>query len=265
MKSFIRIFFIASLLVSGFVCAADNNKGDLVACVNDDNPPFSSLVKKEADVDIQVLRLISQKMGRQLRIHWVQIPNRGGLGKALRTSISEGLCDAFIGLPTDSAFLEELREKKLTISKPYLKVGYFLVSREPVDVKMPFGSSVKIGTVTRTSGDFFIHRQYPQNRQPVNSYEELIEALNKKVIDYGLIWSPAIAIYQNKLLEGKYRLTDFEPENLTMNMSFGVAVKTSNMVLMANINAAIDELLKDGSLKAIANQSTLPFVKVPGI
>lgn len=259
------LFFVGITVASSLLHAATAERGDdFIVCVSNNNPPFSSLTQKENNIDIQILELISQKISKKLRIEWITIPNRGGLGKALRTSIGEGLCDAFVGLPTDNAFSEELKEKKLIISVPYLKVGYFLISKKQLSVeKNKFDSSKKVGTVTRTSGDFFIHKNFPQNRYPHNTYGELIDSLNRGVIDYALVWSPAIAGYQEKIPTEQYHFLDYEPNNVTMNMSFGIAVKSTQLILMKQINLAIESLLKDGSLNSVVNQSKLPFVKLP--
>jgi len=259
------LFFVGITVASSLLHAATAERSDdFIVCVSNNNPPFSSLTQKENNVDIQVLELITQKISKKLRIEWITIPNRGGLGKALRTSIGEGLCYAFVGLPTDNAFSEELKEKKLIISMPYLKVGYFLIfKKQPSAEKNKFDLSKKVGTVTRTSGDFFIHKNFPQNRYPFNSYVELIDALNKGVIDYALVWSPAIAGYQEKIPTEQYHFLDYEPNNVTMNMSFGIAVKNTHTTLMNQINLAIESLLKDGSLNSVVNQSKLPFVKLP--
>ncbi len=266
MKKIITLLFlISATAASNLLYAATSDKdGDFVVCVNDNNPPFSSLVEKENNIDIQVLELISQKISKNLRVQWTTIPNRGGIGKVLKTSIGEGLCDAYIGLPTDSAFLDELKEKKLAISKPYFKVGYFLIGRKHLTVeKNQFDTSKKVGTVTRTSGDLFIHKNFPKNRYPFNTYAELLDALNKDTVDYALVWSPAIARHQEKISTEEYRFTDYQPENMTMNMSFGIATKETQITLINQINLAIDSLLNDGSLNNIVNQSKLPFVKLP--
>ena len=266
MKKIICFLFLVGVNVASSLLYAATADGieNFTVCVNDDNPPFSSSTKKESNVDIQVLELIAQKISKKLKIEWVTVSNRGGLGKALRTSIGQGLCDAFVGLPTDNAFSEDLKEKNLIISIPYLKVGYFLIFKKQLSIeKNKFDSSKKIGTVTRTSGDFFIHRNFSQNRYPHNTYGELINSLNRGAIDYALVWSPAIADYLEKIPLEQYYVLDYEPNNVTMNMSFGIAVKSNQSTLMKKINLAIESLLKDGSLNLIVNQSKLPFVKLP--
>jgi len=266
MKKLITLFFLISATTASSLLHAVNvdKSQDFVVCVNDHNPPFSSQMEKEKNIDIQVLELISQKMSRKLRIQWVNIPKRGGIGKALKTSIGESLCDAFIGLPTDSAFSEELKDKKLIISNPYFKAGYFLIANKQLPIeKNQFNLTKKVGTVTRTSGDFFVHKNFPKNRYPFNTYGELIDALNNGVIDYALVWSPAIASHQEKISTEQYQLLEYQSENVTMNMSFGIATKATQVIMMNQINSAIESLLNDGSLKAIVNQSKLPFVKLP--
>jgi hypothetical protein len=47
------------------------------------------------DVDVAQAR---RQLGRPLKLVWVQVPNRGGLGKALRQTLRRQ-CDAYLGIP----------------------------------------------------------------------------------------------------------------------------------------------------------------------
>ncbi|MBC7860757.1 MAG: transporter substrate-binding domain-containing protein [Burkholderiaceae bacterium] len=108
--------------------AQDGAGRGLSACLIEDNPPFSRLAAEPAGIDVEAAQLIAQKLGRTLRIVWVQVPARGGFGKALKESIQSGKCDVFAGIPAGTEMAGELRQRQLAGTRPYLGVGYLLVS-----------------------------------------------------------------------------------------------------------------------------------------
>ena len=243
------------------VIAAEN---PIRVCASDDNPPFSSESLSEKSVDIQVVRLLASKLNRRVEIRWITIPNRGGLGKALRTSIVEGHCDVFTGLPSDSAFIQELKEKKLMISRPYLRTGYFALYRQGLPERTGyFDEKIRIGTLTRSSGDFYIHRKYPDNRYPFNGTDELIEALGRGEIDSALVWAPSLAGFTEKISQQKIQLSEFETDEPALKMRLGMATRQVDIALMDEINISITELVADGSLTRLLQQTPFSFAKLP--
>ena len=57
---------------------------------------------------------------------------RGGLGKALRHSIGKGRCHIYMGLTTSDSMAEEIEEKNLVYTLPYLGVAYIPIANPDV-------------------------------------------------------------------------------------------------------------------------------------
>lgn len=119
-----------ALALSSIVSAAP-----LTACVVDGNEPFSSSSGGARGLDVEVVQALATKLGREPKLNWIVVPSRGGMGRALKQSIQAGACDLFVGLPETEGGGEDLTERGLVASTPYVSVGYVLVAPAAGKVK----------------------------------------------------------------------------------------------------------------------------------
>ena len=170
---------LASAALASLAATSDKPMA-FTACMDNDDPPFSAASSPDRGVDVEIAQAIAARMGRPLRLVWVQVSVRGGLGKALKQTIEAGQCDAYFSIPSGVDMALELSERRLVATRPYLTVGYLFVSApgsKPVtaaDVR----SARRVGAVTATPADLHLHEQQ-FNRRPYANNPALIAALQR--------------------------------------------------------------------------------------
>jgi len=238
--------------------AQDGAGRALSACLIEDNPPFSALAADTVGIDVEAAQLIAQKLGRPLRMVWVQVPARGGFGKALKESIQSGKCDFFAGVPAGKEMADELRQHKLVSTRPYLGVGYLLVSPPG---SRPAGMADakrarRVGAASATPADLFLHKEnlhripYPNNR-------DLLAALRGGALDLALVWTPALAADPLRQSGAPVAAAE-QPADPDLRTGLAFATRATDAALMREIDAAIVQLQQERQWSALAGRYGLP-------
>jgi len=262
MQKLRRLVLAAALLAAAAATATAETgaPASLNMCVDADDPPFSSAATPERGIDVEVAQTLAQQLGRPLRLVWVEVPNRGGLGKALRQTLVAGLCDAYLGIPQGPDMARELAERKLVASGAYLTLGYLIVAapgRAPPTMAA-LRRARKIGAVTATPADLYLHRkQLP--RAPYAGSAALLTALKAGEMDLALVWSPALA---GEAGAGVVRGTD-ALDDADLYTGLTVATRGGDAELSKDLAAAVDTLRAEGRFDAIAQRHHLPRTAPP--
>jgi ABC-type amino acid transport substrate-binding protein len=253
-------FALATLLLAvavGVHAADEVVPSYLRVCVDNDDPPFSSEAIPERGIDVDVAQALAGQLGRPLKLVWVEVPNRGGIGKALRQTLAAGKCDAYLGVPQSPDMAGDLAERKLVASGPYLTLGYVLVAApgKPVPTAASLSSTRKIGAASATPADLYLHRmQLPRTPYPGNA--ALVKALAAGELELALVWSPALVGDAAKNL---VRATEpLDDADLYTGMT--VATRGADAVLSKDVAVAVDALRADGRIDAIAGRYGLPRI-----
>lgn len=262
MKRFSSFLLAAALLAAAFPGRAADNAPPayLKVCVDSDDAPFSLEATPERGIDVEVAQALAQHLGRPLKLVWVQVPNRGGLGKALRQTIAAGQCDAYLGIPQGPDMGRELAERQLVASGPYLMLGYVLVARpgSAPPTAATLRRAKKIGASTATPADLYLHRmQLP--RAPYAGGAAVIAALKAGEIDMGLVWSPALA---GDAAASLVRATE-SLDDADLYTGLTVATRRDDAALSKVIAATVDTLRSEGRFDAIAQRYGLPRITRP--
>lgn len=229
----------------------------LKVCMAEDNAPFSSM--DAGGIDQLVTDELGRRLDRPVRIEWVQIPARGGLGKALNQTLRSGRCEVFAGVPTDGEEGESLAERKLVASDTYLTVGYVLV-RAP-------GSAIagradlahaRLGAVTATPADLFLYREHLA-RQPYGNNASLLRAVQTGDVDAAIVWGPALA----RLVSAGAQLwpgavvpdTRFDDDMLA---HLTLVLPADQVELKNDINQALAAMRTEGAIARAGAQFGLP-------
>ncbi len=253
---------LASLAAAGSAAASDRPPGALTACVVGDNPPFSSAsAEGRGGIDVDVAQLIAQQIGRELRLQWVRVPARGGIGRALKESIQSGTCDVFLGVPDAQEMATELREHHLASTRPYLAVGYLLVSppgSKPATIRE--ARRVKrLGASTATPADLFLYKEH-FNRVPYGNNRDLLVALCNGEIDMALAWSPAIATLRADGSGAQVVIASEQPDDRILRTGLAIATRLDDSEMTRQIDLAIQRLQADGSFAKLADLHGLPYM-----
>ena len=234
--------------------------GKLTACADGNTYPYSTSDGGPPGFDIEILRAIAAKAGLKPQIVWADTGSRGGLGKALRNSIDKGLCDIFMGLAYGDD--DEIKDHKLTLTKPYLGMGYVLIVQgKAANIKTleeAKKNKFKVGVSMSTPLDDYLFTNgfdrsvYLQNRR-------IMEAMNKGEIDTGMVWSTAVGEAKKEFPDAKFKVAEgFVPkEGLRFNAAWAVKAKEATMKQF--LDESYDALLKSGEIKKIVESYGIPF------
>jgi ABC-type amino acid transport substrate-binding protein len=225
--------------------------GELTACVSDDNAPFSS--SGSGGIDVDIAAEIALRLGRTSRIAWVAIPNRGGLGKALRDSIGAGRCELFLGVAVGDGPNEDLVAQHLTASAPYMTATYVLVAAKGGTVRSVEDArrAARVGVVSATPADLYLYRS-GHRRLPFAGNPALLAALAAGAVDAGLVWSPALAsaraqgfaLWPDAILPAAL-------DDPSLHAGFVVATRQPDTALATQVDAALAQMRADGFVQTV--------------
>ncbi|WP_428423705.1 substrate-binding periplasmic protein [Methylibium sp.] len=262
MSNFKKFAFAAGLLLCalGVRAAEADAPAYLSVCVDDDNAPFSSEARPERGIDVEVAQAIAGQLGRPLKLVWAQVPNRGGIGRALRQTLAAGKCDAYLGIPQDPDLAKDLAERKLVTSGPYLVLGYVLVAApgKPAPSVAALRGARRIGAVTATPADLYLYRKQLA-RVPYPGSAALIEALKAGEIDLALVWSSALTGDAGKSVVAATDAVD----DADLYTGMTVATRSADTALSNDLAAAVVALRAEGRFDAIAGRYGLPRIARP--
>jgi ABC-type amino acid transport substrate-binding protein len=246
----------AALLIPASARAAADPEA-LRVCLAEDNAPFSS--SRAGGIDPALLDALSARLHRPLLVEWVQVPNRGGLGKALRLAFEQSRCDLFAGVPLDGETGQSLAERHLIASRVYLTVGYVLLQAPGRHLAPGELKRARLGAVTATPADLYLFRAGLE-RQPYGNNPALVQAVSRGEVDAAIVWGPALARLQ---AQGEA----LWPDAIVRQMRFdadmlahlALVAREGREALIAELNEALTGLEADGVLAAIGAQHGLPM------
>lgn len=228
----------------------------LRTCLAADNPPFSTMAGERHGIDHDVMAELAARLGRTMEAHWITIPNRGGVGKALRRAFASGECEVFAGVPLAEGRNEDLQEQGLVHSLPYLSTGYALVAARGSAVRTLADARValRVGAVSATPADVYLFEQQ-MHRRPYGSNEALLAALSSDELDAALIWLPALARAGNgghTLWPDALRSGELDDPRLLV--AFVVALDPASALAKGVLDRALDTMGRDGAIEEISGR-----------
>ena len=235
-------------------------KGVLTACVDPYNFPFSANNTEPPGFDIEVVRAIAARAGLRANYFWADTGTRGGLGRALRTSIMRQQCDFFMGLAIGPETDDEMKEKELGLTRPYLGLGYILVvqGRASNATHLADLKHTKIGVPMSTPVDAYLF-DHGYQRALFLRNREIIRALAQDELEAAMLWAPALAQARRDYPNTRFHaLPGYIPEpGLRWNIAIAVPRRETEMKQF--LDDAIDALLTSGEIKRIVESYGMPF------
>jgi len=236
------------------------DKGVLTACADPYNYPFSSNSSEPPGFDVEIVRAVAERAGLRAASFWADTGTRGGLGRALRTSILKGKCDFFMGIGEGPDTDEEMKEKDLTLTRPYLGLGYILLVQGKADQARSLKDlkGVKIGTPMSTPVDAYLFDNGYDRALYLRS-REIMKALAQGEIDAAMVWSPALAIARADHLDGTFHLVPGYTPEPGLRWNLAIAVSSKETALKQFLDDSLSALLENGEIQKIVERYGFPF------
>lgn len=259
---------LATLLLVGAASAvvADDPNGrpagvrSLVVCADPYDFPASMKDSDPPGYDVEIIRAIAKVSGSPIEYVWSDTGTRGGLGRALRTSIVQKKCNLFVGLGVSHGSDAEMKEKHLVFTQPYMSQAFVLVETggDGSKTKLADFKDVKIGVAMTTPADAYLFDQGYQ--RSVFPRDRLIfKALDAGDIEVALVWSPDLAYARKDIPKYKFHvLNNYVPE-AGLRWNIAIAVPENETALKQLLDNAIAELLKNGEIARIVESYGVPF------
>lgn len=237
-------------------------RGKLIACADPYAYPYSDKENEPPGFDIEIVREIAKRAGLRYQIFWTDTGTRGGLGRALRQSIMVGQCDVFLGLAMGGDEDEELKEKKLAFTAPFMGLGYILVVRGAAtdakslaDLKQ---RNIAIGVDMSTPSDAYLFDNEIPRELFLGSRRNLEGLIGGKV-EASLVWLTTLAVVKRDHPDAELKLArDYTPEKgLRWNGAF--AVKQKDVQLKKFLDETLEAMVKDGAIKRIVESYGIPY------
>jgi ABC-type amino acid transport substrate-binding protein len=261
------IIFLCTSFVGNSIAGEtlDNirNSNKIILCAGPYAWPYSSTANYPRGFDIDIIGQIAAKEQLNLDIYWAEQKMRGGLGKALRHSIMKGRCDLYMGIANSDSSKDEIEEKNLVFTIPYLGVGYVPIANPEVedfstmeDIKGKYKPGVAMSTAI---DGYLFYNGYDRDlfaRKPTE-----IDAVAKEEIPISFVMSTQLAKARLKYKNAPFRvIRSFTPPT---ELSWNVAgvIRGGDEDLLNLLNAHLTEMMKDGTIATIVEKYNVPYFK----
>ncbi len=224
--------------------------------------PYSSQNIRKPGFDVDIVRRIAERGGYKLQQIWVDTGTRGGLGRALRNSISKGQCLAFTGIAIDDEQTEELAEKGLVFSTPYFGTGYVLVAQGEAASAQSLEDlkDTTIGVSMATPMDLYLFNN-GYNRGLYLGSRRVARGMVEGEIDAAIIFVTSVAAARREYPDHEFTIIEGFQDPTHLRWNIGFAVRDDADEAREMINAALAEMIESGEMAEIIGAYGIPYRK----
>ncbi|MEL0069853.1 MAG: transporter substrate-binding domain-containing protein [Betaproteobacteria bacterium] len=239
----------------------------ILACADGWFWPFSRTSRKnEPDgLEIEILNAIAKKHNWNVAMMWVNMSTRfgpGAPGGAYDQSINRGRCDIVLGLTITGDDDHQMNRGDLVFTAPFMSTGFVLVTQGPAkgaksldDIKK---LGVKVGLPAYSPMSDYAQEHGIPNETFFQNYR-VVDALIKRQVDAGMIWSGAISQAKLDRPEAEFEMAEGYVPIPEMRWDSAWVVKRKEMDFKKFIDDAFAEMLKSGEIKRIVERYGMPF------
>jgi mxaJ protein len=247
--------FLRLLFLCGAACALTAQAGELRVCAEPDNLPFSHA--QGTGFENRIAELLAAELGVELRYHWH--PQRRAF---VRKTFGEGLCDAWIGLPSDF-------ERTLN-TRPYYRSSYVFISPSGIasfdDARL---KALKVGVLlpgddlaATPAGHALAAKGAVHNVVGFTVYGEgpaaqrIVEGIARGELGAAVLWGPQAGYFAARY-NLQVRRASAPPEvALPFEFAISVGVKRGSKPLREALDAALER--RRGDIDAILDAYAVP-------
>lgn len=284
--------FAAALVLGACVpvMAAEDAGAVLKVCLNKDYPPFS--FKKDGEAggyDYLIAQALARKLGKTLEVKWYEKERRSRGPISVKTSVlvNAGVCQLVGGYPLIQSSLDrpsgeattlppvegmahEERKQSISGSQLFASVPYHFAGLTVVfgkTVSLPALQtldelkSYKIGNRPASLGDLLAMAYkkglLSNNIVRVDIGIEPLDALAKSEFDVTIVEAHKFDTYRQENPATELRSSGMI---LPVGLNLGYVTTAEHSELLAEVNAALGSMLKDGEIAKAARDSGLTFI-----
>ncbi len=253
------------VLSSAFVVGAGAGEvGKLRVCADPNNLPFSN--KEQEGFENRIAEMTARELGAKLSYYWW--PHQRGL---VRRTLSAGLCDVLIGIPTGY--------ERVLWTKPYYRTGYVIAYLNTRDFQIrslddPILRKVRIGVYTNSPphhalaqrgivGDNLVqYSLFYDWDHPEEQLGKPVRDLVSGEIDVALLWGPIVGYYVKKHGVSSLEVVPLKggDPHLPMTFAISMGVKRGNNELKAQLEEVLSR--KQAEIRQILEEYGVPLVAV---
>jgi len=232
----------------------------LSVCADPYTYPYSSASSHPPGFDIEIIRQVAERNDLGLDFVWVDTGTRGGLGRALRNSIVKGQCAVFTGIAVDDDQIDELDEKNLMFTDPYIGLGYVLVTKDSAEGYSGIDDfkDTKIGVSMATPIDAWLFDEgYP--RELYRGNRRVMKGLAEGEVKAALVWATTVSTSIEEFPDQTFAIVEgYGPQpGMRWNLAFAVPKGADKLKKM--IDDTIAEIISDGKAAEIVESYGLPY------
>ena len=259
---FIGISFVGNS-VAGEVLDNMRKTNKMILCAGPYAWPYTSTANYPRGFDIDIMSQIAAKESLNLDIYWAEQKMRGGLGKALRHSIMKGRCDIYMGIANSDSSKEEIEEKNLVFTVPYLGVGYVPIANPEVeDFKdlEEIKGKYKPGVAMATAIDgYLFYNGFERDLWARNPTE--IDGVAKQEISMALVMSTQLAKARLKYKDAPFRVIRSFTPPLELSWNVAGVIRGGDSELLDLLNSHLTEMMNDGTIAEMVEKYNVPYFK----
>jgi len=225
---------------AGRTLAAIQSRGALAVCAHANALPFASRKDDPPGFQIEIARALARELGVGLEIAWVTILYQ-------RSTVN---CDIVLDAIVDKEVQEDSPVK---VSKPYQRSGVALALAAGNDGAKTFGDFAKNKRVGVQVGSLaqMVLSQRGLQTTPFGFEDEMIEAVAAGTLDGAAVTPAAVGYFNMTHPNAKVRLVHAYEQEPLLSWNIAVGMRGSDAALRQKIDAAIEKLLADGTIRDI--------------
>jgi mxaJ protein len=233
---------VIAIACAAALCASAR---ELRVCADPDNLPYSR--EDGSGFENRVAELIAAELAADLRYEW--LPQIRGY---VRKTMGEGLCDLFIGVPTEF--------ERVATTKPYYRSTYVFVTRRDDDAPIRFEDArlhkVRVGVQLVGNDLAATPPGYALARAGVvdnvvgftvmgdgPAAQRMVDAVASRALDVALVWGPQAAYFASRsAVAMKVTTATAPPEagGMPFEFSMSMGVRRGDKAFLAEIERAIE-------------------------
>ena len=215
-------------------------RGQLMVCANPNALPYAAKNGDRPGIQLELAKALADELGVGLEVGWVVFGNQ----------VSRVDCDIVLDSIADKAVQGARRIK---LSRPYQQSGVSLAFRpglQPVATWADLKPGLRIGTLSSSMARVYLG-QHRIDTIPFAFEDEMVEALGKGELDVAALSPATIGFYNLNHPDAPVAATMAFESVPELNWSVAVGMRKADDALIETVNAALEKLIQDGTVRAI--------------